>query len=100
MISTAFYINICNVLIFYIITLYVFRLTYHQEERCYKFPAYAPVDARPETDHVFNVGAKSISSVDPTDRDGFCQNGEQHRVSGRVSIQQVEKVKSTLHIKE
>lgn len=89
MISTPFYINT-----------FPHTVTYHQKEWCYEFPAYAPVDAGPESDHVFNVGAKSVCSVDPTDRDGFCQNGKQHRVSGRVSIQQVEKVKSALYIKK
>lgn len=88
--STPFYIN----------TLFLYAVTYHEKEWRYEFPAYAPINARPESDHVFNIGAKSIRSVDPADCDGFCQNGEQHRVSGRVSIQQVEKVKSALYIKE
>lgn len=82
----------------YIIFKYVgYIVTYHKEKWCYEFPAYSPVDAGSESDHVLDVGAKSVCSIDPTDRDCFCQNGEQHRVSGRISIQQVEKVKPALY---
>lgn len=81
----------------YIIFKYGYIVTYHKEKWCYKFPAYSPVDTRSESDHVFDIGAKSVCPIDPTDRDCFCQNGEQHRIPSRISIQQMEKVKPTLY---
>lgn len=73
------------------------RIPYHEEERRHEFPAHSPVNTGRETDHVLDVGAESVGTVDPADRDRFRQDGEQHRVSGRVSVQQVEEIKSALY---
>jgi hypothetical protein len=38
----------------------------------------------------------SQRTVDPGDGDGLEEDGEQHRISGRVSVEQVEKVEAAL----
>lgn len=69
---------------------------YHEKYRSDKFPADSPIDPRRKADHVFNIRAEPICSVDPANSDRLCQNCEQHRVPGCVAVQQVEKVKPTL----
>lgn len=47
------------------------NMTYHKKEWRYEFPAHSPVHAGPESDHIFDIGAKSVRAVDPADRDCF-----------------------------
>lgn len=83
------YIYVCNIL-------RKTRRAYHEKYRSDEFPADPPINSRWEPDHIFNIRAESVCPIDPADGDSFCQNCEQHWVAGRVTIQQVEKVKATL----
>lgn len=67
-----------------------------QEYRSHKLPANSPVNARSETDHIADVLAKPIRSVDPRNGNRLEEHGDQYRIAGRVSIEQLEIVETAL----